>query len=267
MNQGMPPRRRPLTQAELYMGEPGMGAGALSATPLRDALEGWSSAGTMTTGDKNKVVSMQQPFPKTGSYTLLFNLDPLQTNLNLAAIRAEAEIYWMVAGNNVRRKINIGDGTTISGVAQAVNVVVRDVTCNLPNAAGGFDYQVSIMAAPGVRATGGTPPTLSPFPNVDPVNIIPLITVGPGLISAAILVPKGVGINAVHVDVVDLVTGAVIPDQSAIVLQGQGGVTIRAYDPRAIDWCPLQPGTQTISFFNQSLATTMIFYPIFGVDG
>lgn len=250
-----------------YRGELNQGPGGSGAVQ-----RSWSASGPMTTGSQDKVVALQQPFPEPGIYTVTFALDPLQANLNAAGIRAQALIKWSVAGNTITRLVNVGDGVSVSGLAEAVSVVVQDVTClqGTISAQAGFNYSVGIMVAKGTRPYGSLPPTLSPFPFQDFNTIGTQLTVAAGANTAIIPIPRGVGVTCMHVDVyASNPQGSVVPDGTPVVAQYQfmGGGPIRFYDPRAIDWAPIQPGSTGIVLFNFSSTLQLTFSLVWGIDG
>lgn len=255
-----------MSNAQVYKGEINQN------NPLGAIKRAWSAGGQMITGNQDKKVALQQPFPEPGPYTITFTLDPLQADLNQAGIRAQAEITWSIDGNSVKRVINVGDGTSISGVAEAVNVIVTDVTVlhGVASAQAGYTYFVSVMVAPGTRAFNSVPPTLSPFPFQSFSQIGTQLTVAPGGNTAVIPVPRGVGVTSMHVDVVSsFPEGDVVPDGTPVVAQYQfsSGGPIRFYDPRAIDWCPIQPGTTGVVLFNKSATDQLTFSLVWGIDG
>jgi hypothetical protein len=229
----------------------------LGAEPSKGKLAAWSISGTLTAGDFDKSVSLQALFAEPGDYTVQLSGIFPPANV-LVPIQPEAEIIWSVAGNSISRKVSVGSGISISGNAEAVRVVVKDVT----NLFGGplTDYEVSITICKGTRAAIPIPPTL----------LVPLAAGFGGLNPGAavdIPIPQGVGITSVHVSIAQRI-GVPIPEQAIQVLQrGAGGIgTLQAYDPRAIGWCPMAPAAVTLRIKNWT-AGIVDFAVTFGIDG
>lgn len=112
----------------------------------------WQQSGGLTGGNTDKSVSLQADFTQApGYYTVQFALSNYPAG---EAPKATAEIVWAVEGASVRRKISIGQGTSISGTGQAVKVIVKDADSDP------FDYVVQIAVTPGSRPATGQPPML-----------------------------------------------------------------------------------------------------------
>jgi hypothetical protein len=112
-------------------------------------------------------VALTQPFKGTsqlrasvsvlGSATI--NPPPAPASTMPQSIDTIAIIQWTVQGNKVTRVITVGNGSSISAPAEAVNILVLDNTYNIVSAGGsptgsgpGFQYTVNIQVTTGVRA-------------------------------------------------------------------------------------------------------------------
>lgn len=87
---------------------------------------GWGTSGKLIAGNKQQRVTMQADFNKgvgAFDFTVQFNLDSGSTIVN-----AEALIHWRVEGQEVTRRITIGDGASLTGTGQAVRVEMSDAT-------------------------------------------------------------------------------------------------------------------------------------------
>jgi hypothetical protein len=143
---------------------------------------GWSASGNLVTGNKLKQVSIQADFPRAETYCLEFNKFSSNLNSNFP-IRAEAFIKWSVEGNSVSRRVSLVNGITIQGVAQAVNVVIKDITFAASPAP--ISYDVSVQVTPGTRGSNKFPPFLSPQDGFNSLT--------PGIPTANIIVPQDAG--------------------------------------------------------------------------
>lgn len=227
---------------------------------------GWGTSGKLATGNTSKMVTLQADFPISETYTIEFakTNNPASNN----PIFAEALITWSVEGNYVTRRVNIGDGVSLTGVGQAIKVQMTDATVagrgGEPNAS---EYLVSCQVAPGVRPTTEQGPTLTPQTTV-PSSLNGgggLFTVGPG---ATVVVPisQDAGVIAMKVMAIDTTTNT-LAARGLTVKQLYAGVTVKQYDPALTDdWVPVTPGTDQIALVNHT-AHTLDVSPVFEIDG
>jgi len=217
----------------------------------------------MSRTDQSKTVSLQANFAQgkrgAGPYTIQFSIGP-QLKFRLLQggnpTQAEATIDWSVEGNTIRRVVSVSNGMSVSGVAQAVRVVVNDTT--LPNTpAQPGDYLVEITVAPGTRPGSNIFPTL--------MRAVNSTLIGAGL-TITIPIPEGIGISSISVPIAS-VPGGPIPDQGLQVKQGNTVPTdFVTYDPRTDQWVPLFPGATVIRLTNNT-AFQILAMVIFGIDG
>lgn len=243
---------------------------------------GWGTSGTLTTGRKDRSVSIQADFERAGpatTYTISFGKSNNPASNN--PIFAEALITWAVEGNYVSRRVTIADGTSISGVGQAVKVILTDNT--QPAISGNplfdpvvpADYSVSVQLAPGVRGADEQPPTLVPHAP-DPTNTTQTIVgnfenngfygVDPGK-TVALNVPQDAGAKSLFVTVIT-------PGENEVhgnlrVVHVYQGVPVREYDPRDFsEWVPLVPGVDQVWLTSDaSVLRTAFFGVTFGIEG
>lgn len=266
---------RAMSQRDIYQGELGQSA---PGTPQK-VLQGWSAQGilltpaiafdglTSTLITQPNEVGLQAEFPESGPYTISFNLRIPPGTSNLAPFRAEALVTWSVAGNSVSRRVSVGNGISISCVAEAVSVVVKDTTDPLFASrpflvVDSIPYTVVINVARGTRPAYNQPPTLNPFPSVDGMSAMQLLAAGATL---NVPVPQDAGIISVHVAVCKTTVFTPIQDQQVLVTQ-TGNQVEKRYDPRATDWEPVNPDITVIGITNHS-ANEIGVSAVFGIDG
>jgi hypothetical protein len=174
-----------------------------------------------------------------------------------------ATVIFGANGQQTVRQATVGQGVSLSGQCDYVNVMVTDNTPAAGVAATPFQYQVSITVAPGLRADTFGPPTLDPY---DPNGFLipPSMYLLAPAATLVVPVPQNVGVNAVQATVSGTAT---VPEGEALVQQlSNGGVIIASYDPRdAPGWMPLRSGVQAIGLFNNSVQDIQ-FSLVFGID-
>lgn len=233
-----------------------------------DKKKGWSNSGNLKTGNRSLEVSVQanfQEYPET--YCIEFTKSG-NTASNLP-IRAEAYITWSVEGNFVTRRVSISNGTTVQGVAQAVRVVIKDVTeanadtpgSPVPNEA---EYTVSVQITRGSRGSNSFPPFLVP-----PDCWFRELGVGATL---DIEVPQDAGITSVLLEYVGFDGANYIGAENLIrMTMRQNAVRINRCVIENGKLYPMAPGTQQISLNVLNLVdpTVVIVYVsiYFGIDG
>lgn len=240
--------------------------------------QGWGTSGQLQTGNRTKTVTLQADFSKAGdagTYTVEFGLTPNAAS-NMP-IFAEALITWSVEGNSVTRRVNIGDGVSVSGVGQAARIIMSDTTPDYltPN---GVLYGVSCQVSKGVRGGSKQGPLLLPqgpiggivppfAPNTGSIASFP-VAPGPG---AVIIVPQNAGVIAVKIIGIDSSTdtlgaGSLVATQRYV----EGIVTINTaqYDVfDQPDWVPVVPGTSQILLNNFSGHPVISTSVVFMIDG
>lgn len=229
-------------------GATGLGSGVV---PTRRA---WAQSGKLTVGDSNNTVSMQTRAQDDTAqvWTVQFDVSAPASS----PYRAIATVTFSTNGNPVTRKVDIGNGLTISGTAEQVSVSVQDQTTN-PDAVNGTQYGVTITATPGLRPVTSEPPTLLAFELAQAIN--PSVTlnipypVGSGANQVRVMYyantpPIGNGIFVSAVDINDKVIFAVANTD------GDTG------------WIPVPGGTQQLAIF-VSNASKITLNAVWGIDG
>ena len=244
------------------------------------SLEGWSAsgqinipAGTLTTAIG--AVILQANFKRAGDYTCQFNLNTIsQIATKQVIARAQAEVIWSVEGNSVRRKIEVFDGTAISGTGQAVKIKITDHSLQPGGVAhADLNYLVSVQVAPGTRPTETAPILLADtgiFTSTgNPFNADRAFAITPA-VTIAINIPEDAGVNSWRLDVANTLSAAIPPiGNELIVIEGdQSNIfSLGRYNYDDLNqWIPLTPGTQRIKI-DSAYATALSGTLKFGIQG
>lgn len=260
---------------------------------------GWSASGKLLnsgTAIGNNVplqVDFGQQLNKRAELAREFHLNPTLSDLpaknytvqfavgNLSVTGGEinpiAEISWAVAGNTVKRLVSVTNGMSVTGVGEAIKVVVYDATDQTAPAPTACTYDVEITVAPGSRPSEQQPATYTTYLASDPffgaqVPLLGMTFISPNS-SIIVPVPQGIGIISTFATaVVSSSNGVTIPQGTALVEQnGFGGVT-RIYDTQTTNgWVPILPQIQIIVLINgfpvAPGSPTIAFSLMWGIDG
>ena len=228
---------------------------------------GWSKSQDMVFYDTLRELSMQANFPVAGFYTVQFGVeqDPsLLTNPDIIA-----DVVWSVEGNDIRRKISVGNGTTISGTGQACSVKVRDATLFGP---AGQKYTVKALLSPGVRPGSLNRPFLRGI-DWDLTSIVApsflinpyTVSIGPGQ-SVIINIPPNAGVISADVEVT---LSAIVPLDPSLVTVGQANPsgTFKGYYPLIeTGFVPVFPSSAYLIIGNSAPADIEATV-LWGIDG
>jgi hypothetical protein len=165
--------------------------------------------------------------------------------------RCWAIITWKCEGSQVRRVIDIGSGTTISGTAQAVDVQIQDQTWSVQGHSAVI-YSVSAQITKGVRPSSTLP--LSNAAQLLPGGN-PTFTI---LAGANLLVPIPTDFGIIGVEVTAVDSGLAPGDTSTIpvwfvVDQNIGASNVKTYAPSLQSgFVKLAPGASSILLVNST---------------
>jgi len=217
----------------------------------------WSGHETLVTQRRKPRASVcQADFERGVIYTVQLNVRPHPKRTK--PVQCEAVVEWSVEGNEVTRRVTIGNGgASISGTGQAVRVYVEDVSpATVPPEE--LEYDVSALIVPGVRATGSTPPMLQPRQSI--------IVVAAGA-TQVVPIPEDSGAVSVNASVYNTPPGP-IANQEARVYHADSlsGTVYGGYDPRDVEWAPLHTSANELRLQNNS-AVQQTYSVTFGIDG
>lgn len=264
---------------------------------------GWSSSGKIIVPrialgeDKQaieEVPQLQIQFPKPGYHTVQFNLIQRRpaiddSVLNPLVVRAGAEILWSVAGNTVRRVINVTDGMSLSGTGEAATINMFDDSFFNSLTDSEYEYDCSVQVTPGQRPNlaGSQPPIKNAVEGFYGVSNVFFSAGGDFVINnpavaplfdarTSIFIPQNCGINSYYLNIATTNVAGLTPVGGQILVEqnaGSPGVSqiISAVNYDGINqWNPLSPGCKIILITNRYEVTpspTLIGTILFGVDG
>ena len=201
---------------------------------------------------------LQANFDSAEYYTVQFGITyPDPPTLQIA--NPIATLIWSVEGNNIRRKINVGNGTVISAPGEAVAIYVQDATPN--TAPAGNKYNVQGQVTRGVRPSSTIPPTLRPANPFDRVFNLAAASF------VQIPIPQNAGVVSAFVMATYVTTGNPVDCQVSAVDAGAFAYT--TWDP-SVDtgFVALPPNATILLIANRAAAAnTLILSVIFGIDG
>lgn len=225
---------------------------------------GWSASGRLQIGNHAKGIKLQKKFPEPEVYTVNFAVQGFiqgAGNPNIVA-----DVTWKVAGNDVLRRLSVMNGTAISGVAEAVEVRIRDQSLSLS----GRQYVVSVMVAKGSRGENMQPPIFIPtLESSTGAEAIGNIIVAPNDVEL-VSVPVDIGIISVH-----CVAGwndASDPtpiNNSDLILRQFSSTGLKQYNAQNTGWVPIVSNIQSLNFFNNVAAPAAgaVFAVAYGIEG
>jgi hypothetical protein len=242
------------TQADASGGNNHAEANAMSDELPTTIKTGWSKSGTLTSLDQTVKQFMQVDFPEPGQYTVQFTVGSVPRPNSLFRQRAKAVVTWSV-GNSVSRQISLYDGASISGVGQAVKVVMTDDSVRV---AGGPDvnqpYDVSCQVARGTRPSQNQPPTYQ------------FEVETPGATATTVAIPQGIGAISTYIQGASDLTGLTV----TIDVLDAGGSGLQHWlldDTSVPQWRPLPPGATSLQFTRSNVFSHPRIAIFIGIDG
>jgi len=221
--------------------------------------DGWAQSGELPgSGGLSPAnsITLQADFPDSNNYTVQFGVVGPDESASSGERKTQAIITWAVEGNHITRRIDVVNGTSITGTAQGCHVEVVDLSFHVN------PYTVSISIAKGSRPSVQQPPYLTPNPA--------FIALDPGGGAGAVLVPNDAGVISIKSEVVAELLGDHLNPDDIVVQFFASAVVLKQYSPLIeTGWVPLPSGTTAVrylSFFNAG-TVGYLCYTTFGIDG
>lgn len=216
---------------------------------------GWQQNGGLTISDPSKTVAMQADFRDSPAqvYTVQFSVIKFPTFGNFSAV---ATITFKIEGALVTRKVSVGDGVSLSGVGQAIDVDIVDTTQAIASPGAG-DYTIQVTVSRGVRPSNGQPPVLVGD------NVGSVAASG----SSTFSIPTGSGIKYLQVYIASP-TEANSPSIALVTFKNAGGISVLTYDPvNYPDFIVIPPNAAEVTVDNLSTTKSMLLAYAWGIDG
>ena len=256
-----------------YIDEPITDEDAMRTTARKNAipvhivpgLVGWSQSGTLVTQSPGAGVTLQAIFHEPGNYTVQFGISSVPPAGLANLIRPEAEITWKVQGNQVTRVINVGDGTSITGQAEAVSVRLFDSSDASMGGTAGIPYVGSIQVTKGIRAQAANQAPMFVPTNIENPVGTSVVTTGSFIIAngtaARIPIPPG------SVQMLVGISGSMFSPGNVIITEQNSLSSQLEFTPDFSPvWVPVVPLATRVNMLNSSGAAIRASC-IFGIDG
>jgi hypothetical protein len=232
--------------------------GAQLTDMARTLVQG-NAATQLPVGTPNR--GLQESNLEPGEYTIQFSVIPPSDNKGFAAY---AIVNWKVAGHQLRRVVSVASGAVISGVADAVDVQIVDVSDGPVYAAlanGNVDprqlYKVASTLSRGSRPSLNQPGVL--------LTSRSALQVAPGAGFQIWTVPQDCGVISAYISG-PVPTPVDTPALIIVQFNDAAGVTLGFATVPASGWTPLPSGTTQVLITNNGVNT----YPVnvfWGIDG
>jgi hypothetical protein len=225
--------------------------------------KGWSKSGTLVTGVDNAITMQASFIDEPGYYTVQFNNGGVQPAVGMVQ-QVLAETVWTVEGNSVRRLITVGDGASISGAGQSVNVKVFD-NSSIPAVSPSQRYNISMQMVKGTRPAQSQQPILEVGDNMQR-GVTSVFSLAAGA-NHDFVIPQDVGITSVYVSIL----GTLIDEIVSGEVQGYflaNGVTLKSFNYDSCNkWLAVPPGATDLNIVNFTAANLMNVTLTYGIDG
>jgi hypothetical protein len=206
----------------------------------------------------------------SGNYDMnlqVTDLDPGEYTIQLSpqapgdgeGFAAYAFINWKIGGQLQPRIISVFQGASISGVCEAVDVQILDVSGG-NNGVRAAPYKVVATLSRGTRPEIEQPPIL--------VTSAP-VTVGASQNSPNQLVPAGAGAVSLYATAFGIGSSPAMNNEDAVVneIGALGAILGRYYPNISIGFNPVMPGTTLVTFSNLNGSNNIAFTFAWGIEG
>jgi hypothetical protein len=217
---------------------------------MGDGLEkkyAWSNKITLITGNKDRTDRLQADFSEPGSYTVQFSVSAP------GPVRCQAYVDWSIAGQTVRRFVDIVDGTTLTGGGQGIAVRVVDATP--AGETQGVEYTVIATCRMGVRGSYQLPPTLFG----QHYNLLPDAP-------QVLAIPASSGAISIEVVPSILADGDPVPTILVELLSAGSATVYKSFMAQA-GFIALPPNCSQVKLTNKNATTSASATVTFGIEG
>ncbi len=225
---------------------------------------GWSRKGLLVTRNRTDSLSLQADLDFPETHCVQFFAENVQLPGLPPRSVAEAIIIWSVGGNNLQRRVSIGNGTSVYGTGQQVNVTLKDATRLSGGAATPLQYKVSVQVAKGVRPAMQQPPILIPSED-DGTWTQGRVNVAGAASSPDITIPKDAGVISVFATAVSP-AGTAVPDGSVLLEQRTSEIQRESGISTSGLWLPLSPNAELLRITNTNAFEVQVGI-LYGIDG
>ena len=229
---------------------------------------GWTFSGELLQGAAGATpgpaigtqINFGQAKEPAGFYTIQFGLTSPPSGVGItSACNAVATIVWKLGGNSIQRKVNVANGVTISGPAEAVELSIVDNTdIGLLTRQ---RYVVAALISPGTRPSSHYPPRY--FPGQFPQSAI----LAAGAMTSAFPIPGDAGVTSLIFGCsgVGVTLG---PTVGALVVgfYDSNGNAIYSTDPITTPLMIVPSGAVSLQVFNVSANPVGVNW-VYGIDG
>ena len=236
----------------------------------------WSQNGTLITGNGNQKVTMQCEL-EPESYTVQFTVTPPTTGATTQAL-----VTWIVNGNPVQRLVDVSQGNSIQGEAEAVRVIISDISdfrdYSFPPELG-KSYPVGVTVAKGTRAAAQqpilTPGPALPMPGQPQTGVTNYSPGSFGLLdgaTVAINIPLGIGVISTFITARSFPAGTTVDQTKAIgtwvVPTTLGPAEVGGFPINTTEWIPIPSGATQLLVTNIAGSGIIeVVQVVFGIDG
>lgn len=229
-------------------------------------VRSWGTSGKLITLAPQAGVHLNCQFADVANYTVQFfllssrlvpaNIPPGKPVI-AAGFRAKANVVWSVKGQPIRRQFHVGDGTSLVGTADGVDVTIVDDS-QIDSTYAGIPYDAFITVTKGTR---GSHKQLV-FLDLG----VQLQTPGG---SAGLEIPDDIGAISIFVAAISNDPANPLINGASAVTINNGVNTVLTFDPfRNTDWIPLPPDAINIVYFQSALGGADVLFSTFiGIDG
>jgi len=231
----------------------------------KNVVRSWGISGKLVTLNSSAGVHLNCQFEDVANYTLQFYLlasrvTPANAGgrpVIAAGFRAKANVVWSVKGQPIRRQFHVGDGTSLVGTADGVDVTLIDDS-QVSSTYGGIEYDAFVTVTKGTRGSHKQPVFYD-------LGVQPATPGG----SSGLSIPDDIGAISIFVAAISNDPANPVTNGATAVTVDNGIGPVLVFDPfRNTDWTPLPPDAVNIVYAQTALGGADVLFSTFiGIDG